>query len=121
MCDEGHLWEVFEPTDGEPSEEFLTCEQDGLPAVTAMRLPLADRAVVQISPLAWEREGVEGRIDEYLLEIRSSVSSDARMTSTVGLSWDEAIRYAGMFKGIPWEQAQQRWKRVRRLSERGLN
>lgn len=112
-CDDGHRWELFIEGDEEPTGEGLACPKDGRPAVTAMRLPLSDRAVIRILPMAWEREGVAGKSDEYLLEIRSSVNPERFHQSNSSLSWDQVIRYAAMLRGIPWAQAERRWERIR--------
>jgi hypothetical protein len=116
MCDGGHRWELFQEGDGEPPSESLVCREDGLPAVTAMSLPLADRAVIEISPMAWEREGVVGRRNEYRLEIRSTVRPGEHLRSAGDLSWDDVVRYAKMLHDVSWEQAQRRWARIPRLA-----
>jgi hypothetical protein len=45
ISDDGHQWELLEESDAESAESDLRCRKDGLPAVTVMRLPLADRAI----------------------------------------------------------------------------
>lgn len=77
MCDDNHRWEVFVAGDDEPASDCLNCARDGLPAVTATRHPLAERAVIQLVPLTSEREGIVGHEDEFVLEIYSSTEVEA--------------------------------------------
>ncbi len=77
-----------------------------------MRLPLADRVRLSLLPAAWEREGRVGRADEYFLEIRSHTDGSRRLRTTDTVHWEEAIKYAAMFRGVPWDLAEKRWRRI---------
>lgn len=102
MCDDNHRWEVFVAGDDEPASDCLNCARDGLPAVTATRHPLAERAVIQLVPLTSEREGIVGHEDEFVLEIYSSTDATERFRSG-RLTWDEAVRHiewSEVFRGV---------------------
>lgn len=114
-CEHGHGWSVYVQEEAEPAEEQLVCKEDGLPAVTAARLPLADRAEIRIVPATWERDGKTGRTDEYFFEIRPVLHPEKVLRSGSPMSWDDAIRCAAMFRGIPWSQAERRWRNIRVL------
>lgn len=113
MCDDGHGWAVFIEDDSqEPDAQQLMCPQDGEPAVTAARLPVADRVKISLIPAAWERDGRVGREDEYFLEIRSIADDSLALRTSTTLDWETAVKRGAMFRGISPELAQKRWSRM---------
>ncbi|WP_405803115.1 hypothetical protein [Streptomyces sp. NBC_01187] len=111
QCEEAHQWEVYLMGESEPGAEQLLCEEDGEPAVTATRLPLADRAVITIMPATWERGGGTGREDQYFIEVRSSRNEEEFRRLEHPISWEQAVKFASLLKGIPWSRSAQRWDR----------
>ncbi|MGW3419803.1 hypothetical protein [Streptomyces phaeochromogenes] len=112
-CDDGHGWSVFVEDDSrEPDATQLNCPEDDSPAVTATCLPIADRVQISMLPAAWEREGRVGRADEYFLEVRSILDSSRMLKTTTTMSWEDVIKYASMFRDIPWDLAERRWARM---------
>lgn len=112
QCEDAHLWEIFLEGGAEPSEEQLTCQEDNQPAVTATRLPLADRATITFIPAAWELEGSKGHADQYFVAIHSSKNREKAYRLKHPISWEEAIKFASLLTGVPWDQAAQRWERL---------
>jgi hypothetical protein len=103
MCDNNHRWEVLVDDNAEPSETEISCPRDGLPAITALPHPLADRAAFLIQPMASEYDGSVGHPNEYRFEIRSARDPACTLRSKSLLSWEDVLRYAELFRGIPWD------------------
>ncbi|GHJ19566.1 hypothetical protein TPA0909_11830 [Streptomyces albus] len=112
QCEDAHLWEIFLEGDAEPNEEQLTCQEDHQPAVTATRLPLADQATITFIPATWELEGSKGHSDQYFVAMHSSKNAEQSHRLTHPVTWEEAIKFASLLKGIPWGQATRRWERL---------
>lgn len=114
QCEDVHQWTVFRLDDNEPTAEQLVCPEEGHPAITASRCPLADRVEVRIIPAAWERDGKVGREAEFFFELHSTVNAEKWVRAPQVISWESAVKCGEMFLGISWAQVPRRWKNLRR-------
>jgi hypothetical protein len=110
-CDDNHAWWRFLDGGAEPSEDELACPVDGVEAVTAARKPLADRARITLAPAAWERDGVSGFRDQYFLEVSPALGGET-LRSADPMTWEDAVKRAGFFRDITWNDAVRRWSRL---------
>ena len=115
-CDNNHRWEVYIEDSPEPSQYALTCPEDGTPAVTAKRMPPADRVRVTLVPAARIADHVTGAVvddSKYFVEIQPSGQvTGETLRSQRPYDWDEAVRKASVFNKASWEDAQRRWLRT---------
>ncbi|WP_433020760.1 hypothetical protein [Kribbella sp. CA-294648] len=110
-CDQNHAWWRYHPADSELAGIDLICPVDGTEAVTAGKLALADRVVLKLIPVAWDREGTIGFDDEHFIEISRRDGARSLRSARV-FSFDEACRRLSWFKGLTWADAERRWERT---------
>jgi hypothetical protein len=113
-CDQNHLWEAYGADGSEPPAGADACPVDGAPAVTAKRMPPADRVRLSLVPSARIDDVVRGTVardDAFYIEVTKWDLSE-RLRSDVPLSWDEASRRLAWFRGLTWDQATARWART---------
>jgi hypothetical protein len=114
MCDDNHAWDVFAEDAAEPPSDAAYCPIDGFEAVTARRMPPADRVRVTIVPAARIADDITEAViheDRYCLEV-SSTDGQHALRSTTEFAWDDAVARAAWFKQLTWADAVNRWRRT---------
>ncbi|MFC0645859.1 hypothetical protein [Cellulomonas phragmiteti] len=110
VCDDGHAWDAWTPDVRSVPDEVARCPEDGAPAVTAMRLPRADRPTVVLVPAARRRDGRDTHDDEVFLELRGPGGRSLR--TPIPIRWEQAVRRAAELRTRTWDDAARVWERL---------
>jgi hypothetical protein len=108
-CDLGHRWEV----EGAPEVEAPQCPF-GHDAVIEHRLAGADRAILTLIPAARIADPVTGQVareGDYFIGIAERGRGEM-LRSAQPYSWDDATRRLSELRGLSWEEAHRRWRRM---------
>jgi hypothetical protein len=115
MCDESHGWEghADDPSTEAPAR-LLRCPVCGLEAITARRMPPADRVRVALAPSTCIADSVRAQVareDRYYVEVRSRDGTEA-ILSADDFDWEDAVERGSWFRNLTWVEAANRCQRT---------
>ena len=111
-CDHADRWSVFSPDDTEPTGDDLLCPPSGHPAVvlSPTRLdPFVRITVAAAGPPPTSQSDTRSR---FFLEL-STWDGTRALRSAQTYDWDDAVKRAGHFHNLSWEDAERRWTRLK--------
>jgi hypothetical protein len=117
-CDDSHRWETYVDEDeGAPRdlpEQLAPCPVCGQPAVMAFRLVPSDRARISLVPAACTTDDERSHVwreDRYYLKLTSHDGTESLLSGD-DYEWEEAVKRAGWFRRLSYQQAANRFDRV---------
>ena len=111
-CDHGHAWSAFAADDVEPADDQMFCPDAGHPAVVYSKGPLDRFVRITIAAAARPPVSEAAPGTRFFLELSTWDGLD-RVLSQATYTWDEALKRAGYFRNLSWQDAERRWHHLR--------
>ena len=111
-CDHADHWSIFSETDTEPTGPGLLCPQGGHQAIILRASPLDRLVRITIAAAGLPPTSQSDTRSRFFLEL-STWDETHRLRSSETYDWDEAVKRAGWFHNLSWEDAERRWTRMK--------
>lgn len=110
-CDHADRWSIFSASDTEPTGDDLLCPA-GHPAVVLSPTRLDPFVRITLAAASRPPTSQADTRSRFFVEL-STWDGTHLLRSAETYGWDEAVKRAGWFHNLSWEDAERRWNRMK--------